>query len=1089
MNYYRATCRFVLALLITLTGCSQKDRELTRASSAQEEYGIIGAKLVAAIQNRDWEQATYILDDVNADVLFTYDVIGVTPLLAAIALENEELVKRLIQMGAPNSISTPSVNTTALEYAIGYHLQMRNVILEALPELKEQVNDVTASLHDEWRIDAESLLEAIRSGDDAAIDGILSPDPFLRETPDSGEEVNLYRNPRIKNIISQADENGFTALHAAIENEDEALVLRLLQYGAQGHYHKTADEKLTAFSYAVKYHPKLVKSMLDVKPELAVVPHIDKIVTPPVSKLPLPLAMENGDMDVAAMLAVPKARLGRYSLEYLLGSARFRELTSSSNSPDPDGNLGDVRFGPVRAIDGNPYTAWVSERAGESITIKLDRPVFINEIDIRPGNFDPRYWASASRIKSIDISMNTSKREIELEDPNYPDEIFTIQNDLDEFTGTARLKNQITNQIIPFIAFGDTITITITEIYPGRTDSRIYISEIGLRTGSQRVGTTLIDNELQDLIKRAADGDAQIWNALSASGLLYHSYPVNRLLEWAYSKFPESDIAEVIPSYQRPLYRSLPGAAVFRLGGDREEPSVSLLTPLAIAIREDNVRLVNEALNAGADPNESVILVPTDDPMQNQAISALNITPLMITRNVSIIQLLLEAGADPNVRFPEQTFIRQRLAKWTRPVPKYEDLGLHDPRTLLGRAVVEGNSKEVADLIWFGADPDVPDSVRFEKPDPAKQSGNMTAVQAAVITKNAENIAHTANPDGKWRFPVSYMIVSGGGPPAEFLFLLPDFVSVFVMEPMRADLDIEVQVGSWSFNGDAIDATVKNPFGSLTLDNLAPMLNPDSGFSGMNYMKAMEEEKLTEILELVSRSSLSQIIEKGQIDVLYRLSPIGINEPSEGVKAIIEADADELRILRNMIYARHGRDFRSKDLQEYFGRFEWYEPTRDNVDQMLTTADKLRIALILIREEGQWIDIFQEMDLVMLATTGTWGRTTPPIPSNEGPFYWFEENDEFGYGWSESSPLITGKWRLEGSAVLVLPERILNDVEVAVPVGTEQQSWRQIADFADMEFPSPHGPYVWLALEPPLNDQPKVVGTNYELFWNLEVPY
>jgi len=36
---------------------------------------------------------------------------------------------------------------------------------------------------------------------------------------------------------------------------------------------------------------------------------------------------------------------------------------------------------------------------------------------------------------------------------------------------------------------------------------------------------------------------------------------------------------------------------------------------------------------------------------------------------------------------------------------------------------------------------------------------------------------------------------------------------------------------------------------------------------------------------------------------------------------------DELRIARNEIYARHGREFTSKDLKEYFGAKSWYNPT------------------------------------------------------------------------------------------------------------------------------------------------------------------
>jgi hypothetical protein len=36
----------------------------------------------------------------------------------------------------------------------------------------------------------------------------------------------------------------------------------------------------------------------------------------------------------------------------------------------------------------------------------------------------------------------------------------------------------------------------------------------------------------------------------------------------------------------------------------------------------------------------------------------------------------------------------------------------------------------------------------------------------------------------------------------------------------------------------------------------------------------------------------------------------------------------ELRILRNEIYAKHGRIFESKDLRDYFGKCTWYHPSK-----------------------------------------------------------------------------------------------------------------------------------------------------------------
>lgn len=39
----------------------------------------------------------------------------------------------------------------------------------------------------------------------------------------------------------------------------------------------------------------------------------------------------------------------------------------------------------------------------------------------------------------------------------------------------------------------------------------------------------------------------------------------------------------------------------------------------------------------------------------------------------------------------------------------------------------------------------------------------------------------------------------------------------------------------------------------------------------------------------------------------------------------------EIRIMRNSIYARHGRRFKSPYLQRYFNSLSWYKPVRDEI--------------------------------------------------------------------------------------------------------------------------------------------------------------
>ena len=53
-----------------------------------------------------------------------------------------------------------------------------------------------------------------------------------------------------------------------------------------------------------------------------------------------------------------------------------------------------------------------------------------------------------------------------------------------------------------------------------------------------------------------------------------------------------------------------------------------------------------------------------------------------------------------------------------------------------------------------------------------------------------------------------------------------------------------------------------------------------------------------------------------------------------------------LRIWRNAIYARHGRIFKSEDLQALFNEYVWYTPDENYSDDKLTDTDKANIKLI-----------------------------------------------------------------------------------------------------------------------------------------------
>jgi YARHG domain len=71
---------------------------------------------------------------------------------------------------------------------------------------------------------------------------------------------------------------------------------------------------------------------------------------------------------------------------------------------------------------------------------------------------------------------------------------------------------------------------------------------------------------------------------------------------------------------------------------------------------------------------------------------------------------------------------------------------------------------------------------------------------------------------------------------------------------------------------------------------------------------------------------------------------------SSTMKDMKDKDADELLIMRNKIFARYGYKFKNIYLLHYFSQFDWYKPTHDNVDKMLTEIDNENLDIIIEAE-------------------------------------------------------------------------------------------------------------------------------------------
>ena len=70
------------------------------------------------------------------------------------------------------------------------------------------------------------------------------------------------------------------------------------------------------------------------------------------------------------------------------------------------------------------------------------------------------------------------------------------------------------------------------------------------------------------------------------------------------------------------------------------------------------------------------------------------------------------------------------------------------------------------------------------------------------------------------------------------------------------------------------------------------------------------------------------------------------------IKSIENLSGRDLRIIRNMIFARHGRPFVSDILQAHFGRMSWYKIDPEYSDSKLTEIDKKNIKIVLSVEEA-----------------------------------------------------------------------------------------------------------------------------------------
>jgi hypothetical protein len=134
----------------------------------------------------------------------------------------------------------------------------------------------------------------------------------------------------------------------------------------------------------------------------------------------------------------------------------------------------------------------------------------------------------------------------------------------------------------------------------------------------------------------------------------------------------------------------------------------------------------------------------------------------------------------------------------------------------------------------------------------------------------------------------------------------------------------------------------------------------------------------------------------------------------------------ELRILRNCIYAKHGYIFSDITLSELFKKYPWYTEKSRNVDDLLLDVDKYNIKLIQLVEKTintESHNPINENELV-----GMW-HIMPIVGSGYSERYFFYKNGKFAFKNNQmdgSTRLVgfNGTWKIERNNLILFAKEM-----------------------------------------------------------------
>lgn len=125
-------------------------------------------------------------------------------------------------------------------------------------------------------------------------------------------------------------------------------------------------------------------------------------------------------------------------------------------------------------------------------------------------------------------------------------------------------------------------------------------------------------------------------------------------------------------------------------------------------------------------------------------------------------------------------------------------------------------------------------------------------------------------------------------------------------------------------------------------------------FEWRDWYKPLKDQKKVQLNDIEQRNV--NLILAQEAKLRERLSTEVLPE-----EALSDLFTEDLRVLRNEIYARRGRVFKDAELQKYFAAQSWYQPNPDFKDEQLSEIEFKNLAAIKKAEEAA-ISKFSEFE-------------------------------------------------------------------------------------------------------------------------------